>query len=490
LLFELIYQRTKDQQNLLLVLDEPFAGVTDDFVDFIVNRLNLMRQQHNILLVTNDHVEVLKNMADNYLRVSAVNRTLVQINDDVDSTNVVDRETAILALSVGECYRYDSTTWNDLRFFVTVEIYRNASFQAVAIFIAVAFGLFTITFWNSTAMFGPFVVVAASIISFFCLHPYLLSLVDWRNYMTEEAEALLHSSKSVNKILKTTLTLTLILVVSIVEYCTINLIMDGFGSRQFWIAMLMDNASLTFPFIFLGLFTKLPETRVQVCFHDHSSLSCSNLLLLFRRASKIFGPSLLIYHAVYPSIRAYFSSTIQIFGAFPFILLIFFSGTFSPSAGLPGLKALRYLFVRYYFWCLMPTVSGMMEDCPNENVITLYMILAALVGTFLFLTFVAVRAMVKAVTAQQKTGQYDELHKDRAFRDLQLELYGEQAGLYHQDKQQQQKQPRRRGGGPKATDDNGTRSVLSVLSTASDEDSKEPITAVDAADEKVVIEYA
>jgi hypothetical protein len=165
---------------------------------------------------------------------------------------------------VGECYRYDSTTWNDLRFFVTVEIYRNASFQAVAIFIAVAFGLFAITFWNSTAMFGPFVVVAASIISFFCLHPYLLSLVDWRNYMTEEAEALLHSSKSVNKILKTTLTLTLILVVSIVEYCTINLIMDGFSSRQFWIAMLMDNASLTFPFIFLGLFTKLPETRVQV----------------------------------------------------------------------------------------------------------------------------------------------------------------------------------------------------------------------------------
>lgn len=64
LLFELIYQRTASQDNLLIVLDEPFAGVTDDFVPFIVERLNQMRIKHNILLVTNDHVETLKKMAD------------------------------------------------------------------------------------------------------------------------------------------------------------------------------------------------------------------------------------------------------------------------------------------------------------------------------------------------------------------------------------------------------------------------------------------
>jgi hypothetical protein len=40
LLFELICQRTADQSNLLLVFDEPFACVTDDFVPFIVDRLN------------------------------------------------------------------------------------------------------------------------------------------------------------------------------------------------------------------------------------------------------------------------------------------------------------------------------------------------------------------------------------------------------------------------------------------------------------------
>src|SRR5210317_1587035 len=50
LLFELIFQRTASQDNLLIVLDEPFAGVTDDFVPFIVKRLNEMRQKHNILL--------------------------------------------------------------------------------------------------------------------------------------------------------------------------------------------------------------------------------------------------------------------------------------------------------------------------------------------------------------------------------------------------------------------------------------------------------
>jgi hypothetical protein len=34
LLFELIYQRTADQTDLLIVLDEPFCGVTDDFVPY------------------------------------------------------------------------------------------------------------------------------------------------------------------------------------------------------------------------------------------------------------------------------------------------------------------------------------------------------------------------------------------------------------------------------------------------------------------------
>ena len=117
LLFELIFQRTALQDNLLIVLDEPFAGVTDDFVPFIVKRLNEMRQKHNILLVTNDHVDTLKRMADNTVIVSAIDRTKVTINEK----GGVDRDIALLAMSIGDEYQH-STNNQDLKFFLDVEL--------------------------------------------------------------------------------------------------------------------------------------------------------------------------------------------------------------------------------------------------------------------------------------------------------------------------------------------------------------------------------
>jgi len=102
LLFELVTQRIRSQSNLLICLDEPFAGVTDDFVPFIVERLNEIRKSHQILLVTNDHVDTLKKMADNTLTVSAIDRTTVRIN----AREKVNREKAIVALAVGDNYVY------------------------------------------------------------------------------------------------------------------------------------------------------------------------------------------------------------------------------------------------------------------------------------------------------------------------------------------------------------------------------------------------
>ena len=98
LLFELICQRTAAQSELLIALDEPFAGVTDDFVPFIVERLNEMRKKHNIVLVTNDHVETLTSMADNTITVSAVDRSVVKVKE----IEGVDRQRAIFALSIGD----------------------------------------------------------------------------------------------------------------------------------------------------------------------------------------------------------------------------------------------------------------------------------------------------------------------------------------------------------------------------------------------------
>lgn len=45
--FELVRQRTSSQSDLLIVLDEPFAGVTDDFVPFITARLYEMQRKHS-----------------------------------------------------------------------------------------------------------------------------------------------------------------------------------------------------------------------------------------------------------------------------------------------------------------------------------------------------------------------------------------------------------------------------------------------------------
>lgn len=372
LLFELIRQRTKNQSDLLLVLDEPFAGVTDDFVPFIVERLNEMRQQHNILLVTNDHVSTLKTMADNTITVSAIDRTMVQINGKAQA----NREKMILALSIGEQYNYDAT-WDDLRFFYDVEVAKNGSLMGVAAFTVFAFSFFIATFWDSSPDSGPLVIVAASIIAFFCLNPYLLSLVDWRNFMTEESEALLHSSKTTNKILKSLLTLVLILIVSLVEWGVVNLVIDGFEDRKFWVAILMDSASLTLPFIFFGLFTKLPHTAVEI------------------------------------------------FASLPFLFMIFLSGTFSPSAGIPVLKELRFLFSRFYFWCMIPGVKDQMENCPSDDLLVLYSVLSALVGLTLFMVYVGVKSAIKAARSKKVSKKHNRL-KDDEFVDLQIELYGEQ----------------------------------------------------------------
>ena len=77
MLFELVRQRARTQSELLIVLDEPFGGVTDDFVPYISERLDEMRLKHNILLVTNDHVAALTTMADSTITVSAIVRSKV-----------------------------------------------------------------------------------------------------------------------------------------------------------------------------------------------------------------------------------------------------------------------------------------------------------------------------------------------------------------------------------------------------------------------------
>ena len=373
LLFELIRQRTASQSELLIVLDEPFSGVTEDFVPFITERLTEMREKHNILLVTNDHVDVLKEMADNIITVSAIDRSVVKVN----GREGVDREKAIAALSIGDVYKYEASN-ADLKFFLDVEVTSNSDLLGVAMFTVFAFGLFLSSYWDSSPDSGALVLVAGGIIAFFCVNPYLLSLVEWRNAMFEEAEALMHASKGMNKALKLCLTLTVVLTISVIEFGCVNAVIDGFSSVKFWVAMIMDSGSLTFPLLAMGLYTKLPF------------------------------------------------QTAQILGSLPFLLMIFFSTTFSPGAGIPVLKELRYLFSRFYLWCMIPGVQDDMEGCPDEDLNILYLILSGFVGITLFALVLAVSSFKKQ-SKRMLALKARENMMDNDFYELQVELYGEKA---------------------------------------------------------------
>ena len=195
--------------------------------------------------------------------------------------------------------------------------------------------------------------------------------------MTEEAEALLHASKTMNKILKTLLTLFLILIVSGIQFGITNAVVDGLEDASFWVAMLFDSASLTFPFICFGLYTKLPF------------------------------------------------QTAQILSSMPFLFMIFFSTTFSPGSGVPVLKELRYLFVRFYFWCMVPGVQDSMENCPSTHGANmLYLILSGLIGLVLFSVVMGVSHLTKSRKSKKESTKKNSL-RDQEFRDLQLEMYGD-----------------------------------------------------------------
>lgn len=374
LLFELVHQRIQKQKDLLLCLDEPFAGVTDDFVPFIVDRLNKLRQNHNILLVTNDHVQTLADMADNTITVCAIDRSNVQVNN---LEQRVPRDKCILALSVGNNYVYTASS-ADLRFFLDVEIISNGGLMSIGVFTTIAFALFLITFISSSVESASLVMVASSLIAFFCVNPYLLALVDWRIFMTEEAEALLHASASRNKLLKILVIIVLMVIVSVIQYVTTIIVFrGGFADYSFWFAMFFDSFSMTVAVVFLGLYTTLPFQAVELL------------------------------------------------AEVPFLMMIFFSTTFSPGSGLAVVKELRYLFSRFYWWCLTPGVQEYMEGCPStKEANVVYMVLSGMIIPVLYL-FYACAVRILTGVHKEKISMENEKLKDKEYHELQNELYGD-----------------------------------------------------------------
>ena len=129
-LFELIRQRTvtslpvssssssssssasfrTTRNRLLILLDEPFAGVTDDLVPFVEKQLQELGEQHNVVIVTNDYVNALARLSHYVLEVSARDRTLVNVwrrrssfteqppQEQQQKHGLVDREQVLQAL--------------------------------------------------------------------------------------------------------------------------------------------------------------------------------------------------------------------------------------------------------------------------------------------------------------------------------------------------------------------------------------------------------
>jgi hypothetical protein len=74
---------------------------------------------------------------------------------------------------------------------------------------------------------------------------------------------------------------------------------------------------------------------------------------------------------------------------------------------------------------MIPSVADDLDGCPAEDVNVVYMTLSALLGLFMFTVYQIVKAMIAATHTKKSTSKKNRL-KDAEFRDLQIELYGEE----------------------------------------------------------------
>ena len=383
LMFEIICQRVNGQRELLIVLDEPFAGVTDDFVPYFTERLEKLKEHHYVLIVTNDHIEALTSLADNTIRVSAVNRSIVDVTSNAtDTVRSIARDKAIAALSTGKAYEAPQTTSDDLQFFYNVDVKGDSQLANLVVFVTVGFGIFAASFWDSPESAAQFVLIASQMLPFLTMNPYILGLVGWRAAMSEEARALVHSSSLMNINLKFILSITIFFAIITMEFSIINLVLSGpslnTNTIRFFFMLLCDGWTLIFPQIWLGLYSQLQLQMVQTL------------------------------------------------GSVPFLYMIFFSTTFSPgNTGIPVLKELRYLSTRFYFFCEISVGESLLEGCPESSTTNLLLTIATtFVTSILFIACVLARRHSKNCKRDLAQIFIKKMAQDDEFRSFQKSLLG------------------------------------------------------------------
>ena len=114
----------------------------------------------------------------------------------------------------------------------------------------------------------------------------------------------------------------------------------------------------------------------------------------------------------------------QIIAGLPFLFMIFFSTTFSPGAGVEGIKFLRFLFARFYFWCDVPGYSDLMEGCPPQDDLVLYTVLSGSLGLLLFLAGNLVLGLKAASDVKKRDTGRAAIESSVEFQKLQRLLFG------------------------------------------------------------------
>jgi len=179
--------------------------------------------------------------------------------------------------------------------------------------------------------------------------------------------------------------MVVLLGVAAIQFWVIDLVLGTLTSPEFFFGMAFDFFSYLIPLTLLGLYTSLTMEETLVV------------------------------------------------GLVPFLLMIFFSTTFSPGAGIEGLKDLRYLFSRFYMWCMLPRYGEFMEGCPSDNNL-LYLILTSLITPYLFSIYAVIREVYRTLRSVKDKKSRLEVIQSAAYADLQLELFGEKnlMNLKHQ----------------------------------------------------------
>ena len=190
------------------------------------------------------------------------------------------------------------------------------------------------------------------------------------------------ASVETNLTLRTCLTFFFGLIIWNLEYLVVNIVVSGLNTIDVWLGIFFDNLSTTMPFIIMGLYTSAPHQEVEMI------------------------------------------------GSFPFLLMLFLSTAYSPGAGIPVLKELRYIFPKFYFWCFVPGVDDSMEGCPEtRGEILLYMALSSFTFSAIFLGIKIVGDFKERKKNTIRDKSTLELLDDD-FEGLQVALYGDRGREY------------------------------------------------------------